>query len=45
MEKYRLGEYVQTRDCTKFDETWQEGTEFKKIKDRLVRTYQNRLFW
>ncbi|EAS04078.4 Serine/Threonine kinase (macronuclear) [Tetrahymena thermophila SB210] len=34
-EKQRLGEYVQTRDCTKFDETWQEGTEFKKIKERL----------
>lgn len=39
-EKQRLGEYVQTRDCTKFDETWQEGTEFKKIEERLVKYYK-----
>lgn len=35
---------MQTRDCTKFDETWQEGTEFKKIEERLVRNNNSYIY-
>ncbi|EGR30092.1 protein kinase domain protein [Ichthyophthirius multifiliis] len=42
IQKQRLGEYIQVRECTKFDESWQDGSDFQKINERLAQIEQSK---